>query len=65
MSEQRFVDLETKVAFQELLIEELKQSTHTQYLAIEKLEKNLKSLTERLRGTDEGIDPVDKKPPHY
>jgi SlyX protein len=65
MSDQRFVDLETKVAFQEIIIEELKQTMHLQYLSIEKLEKNLKQLTERLKGSDEGIDPSQNRPPHY
>ncbi len=64
MNEQRLIDLETKFSHQDLLIEELRQTVHEQYLAIEKLEKSLKILTERMASGAE-IDPAHVKPPHY
>ena len=65
MNEQRLVDLETKFSYQEHLIEELRQTVHDQYLTIEKLEKNLKALMNRLDGVDSKIRPAHEKPPHY
>lgn len=68
MSEERLIELETKAAHQEVAIEELLQAVHAQYLLIDKLEKNLKLLTERFDGVNSGgqeIGPGDEKPPHY
>lgn len=65
MNEQRLIDLEAKFSFQEIVIEELRQTVHEQYLAIEKLEKNLKAITSRLKGADENINAAHEKPPHY
>ena len=65
MKEQRLIDLETKISFQEVLIEELRQTAHNQYLAIERIEKSLKLLTDRRGAEGEGVDPTHQKPPHY
>lgn len=61
------VDLEIKIAHQEVAIEELKQTTHEQYLKIERLEKELKRLQERLDSFQQPstIGPGNEKPPHY
>lgn len=64
MNEERLIDLETKVTFQEHQIEELRQTVHEQYLAIARLEKTVKTLTEQVV-TGEGNDPAHVKPPHY
>ncbi len=63
MSEQRLIDLETKFSHQDILIEEMRQTLHEQYLTIEKLEKNLKVLTDQLKATEDIRGP--EKPPHY
>ncbi|MBX9767521.1 MAG: SlyX family protein [Bdellovibrionales bacterium] len=66
MNEQRLIDLETKVSYQEVLVEELRQTVHEQYLAIEKLEKSLKVMTDRIRQADAStLAVVNEKPPHY
>jgi SlyX protein len=65
MSEQRLVDLETKFSYQDHLIEELRQIVQAQYLAIEKLEKSVKALTNRLDADGNNIRAAHEKPPHY
>lgn len=67
MSEQRFIDIETKIAHQELLIEELNQVIYQQQKTIDKLEATLINLTKRLQGLGDGDDirGPDEKPPHY
>jgi uncharacterized coiled-coil protein SlyX len=61
------IDLETKISHQEVAIDELKQTVFEQHIAIEKLEKELKRLNDRLSGIDSGpvIGPGNDKPPHY
>lgn len=68
VSEQRLIELETKFSHQESAIEELQKALYEQYTKIEKLEKNLKTLTERFDGTGAGkpeVGPANEKPPHY
>lgn len=67
MSEQRFIDLETKIAHQEFLIEELNQVLYQQQKTIDKLEATLVTLTKRLEGLGDGDDVrgPGEKPPHY
>ena len=68
MSEQRFVDLETKLAHQEHLLLELNDVITKQQENIMRLEKLCDSIIERVRALGEaapsGAD-VDEKPPHY
>lgn len=63
VNEQRLIDLESKFSHQDLLIEQLRQTLHEQYLAIEKLEKNLKMITDQLKGSEDIRG--NEKPPHY
>lgn len=68
MSEERFVDIETKIAHQELQIEELSQVIYEQQKTIDRLESTLQSLSKRLREVlhgEEDIRGADEKPPHY
>jgi uncharacterized coiled-coil protein SlyX len=51
ISVQKLIDLESKFSFQEAIIEELRQTVHEQYLAIQKLEKKVKLITEHLDAT--------------
>lgn len=66
MNEQRLIDLETKISYQDVLVEELRETVFEQYLAIEKLEKTLKLLTDRMhQGDASPLNIVSEKPPHY
>lgn len=68
MSEQRFVDLETKLAHQEHLLLELNDVITKQQENIMRLEKLCDSIIERVRSLGEALPGganVDEKPPHY
>ena len=68
MTEQRFVDLETKLAHQEHLLLELNEVITKQQENIMRLEKLCDSIIERVRSLSEafpGDANVDEKPPHY
>ncbi len=64
MSEQRLIDLETKISFQEVLIDDLQKVVNDQYLSLEKIEKSMKLLNEKLKAR-ESSSPKNEKPPHY
>ncbi len=62
MSEQRLIEIETKLAFQEALIEELNRVIATQQTTINGLEKAVKILA---KSSDTNrIGAADQKPPH-
>ena len=68
MTEQRFVDLETKLAHQEHLLMELNDVITKQQENIMRLEKLCDSIIERVRSLGEALPTdanVDEKPPHY
>ncbi len=68
MTEQRFVDLETKLAHQEHLLLELNDVITKQQENIMRLEKLCDSIIERVRSLGEALPTganVDEKPPHY
>ncbi len=68
MSDQRFVDIETKLAHQEHLLLELNDVITKQQEKIMSLESLCDSIVERVRALSEAapIDPnVDDVPPHY
>ena len=68
MTEQRFVDLETKLAHQEHLLLELNDVITKQQENIMRLEKLCDSIIERVRSLGEALPAgvnVDEKPPHY
>ena len=67
MFEAKIIDLETKIAHQEMAIEELQRAVLEQHLANERLEKSLKKLAERCAGLmgANDIGPAGEKPPHY
>ncbi len=68
MHNQRFIDIETKLAYQEDLIQELNKTVHSQQLKLDQLEQALRSLSLRYNSLAEQGDsdyPVDEKPPHY
>ncbi len=68
MDDKRFIDIETKILQQEVLLEELNQVIYRQQQQIDQLESLLSSLVKRIRDgnlTVEEIGPADEKPPHY
>ena len=68
MSEQRFIDLETRLAHQDHLLNELNDAVTAQQSKIMRLEELCRSLVDRLRSlgdTAPGGDSGDERPPHY
>ncbi|MET3130394.1 SlyX protein [Oxalobacteraceae bacterium GrIS 1.11] len=65
-TENRFVDIEIKLAQQEDLVESLNQMVYQQGRRIDRLEAMLGKLAEHVGGNAEsGTNPVNDKPPHY
>lgn len=68
MDSKRLIDIETKLAYQEDVIQELNKTIHTQQLKIDQLDKALTLLISRHNSLlEEGSPghPIDEKPPHY
>lgn len=65
MSEQRLIDIETKLAYQEAMIEELNRVISSQHLIIENLEKAVQILAKDSRLKTTPPTPKHQKPPHY
>jgi len=64
--EDRFIDIEIKLAHQENLVESLNQTIYEQGRRIDQLEAMVGKLAEHVRGLrDAGQGPVSEKPPHY
>ena len=64
--EDRFIDIEIKVAHQENLVESLNQTIYEQGRRIDQLEAMVAKLAEHIRILrDAGQGPVNEKPPHY
>jgi len=68
MSEERFIDLETRLAHQDQLLNELNDVVTAQQAKLMQLEELCKALIDRVRAAGEGGpegDPADEIPPHY
>ncbi len=68
MSEERFIDLETRLAHQDQLLHELNEVVTAQQARIMDLEELCRALLERVRSLGDGApggDPADERPPHY
>jgi SlyX protein len=64
--EDRFINIEIKLAHQENLVESLNQTIYEQGRRIDQLEAMVAKLAEHLRALrDAGQGPVNEKPPHY
>lgn len=64
----RITELETKVAFQELFIEELNQSLIEQQFVIDKLQTQIRHMAEKFKGmqVSQVASPAEETPPpHY
>ena len=67
MNEERLIDIETKLAHQEVLLGELNDVMARQQETIEELKSALKKFFNQYREKhgDGDIGPADQKPPHY
>jgi len=68
MSEERLIDIESKLAHQDQLMLELNEVVTEQQTKIMQLEQLCSSLVERVRAMGElspGDAPQDDRPPHY
>jgi SlyX protein len=69
ISEERLVEIETKIAYQEKTIKDLNDALYEQQQEIERLGDICNSLVKRVKelsGVTLGIDaPANEKPPHY
>ena len=68
MSEERFIDLESRLAHQDQLLHELNDVVTEQQARIMQLEELCKALVGRMRSMGDAIPdsgPVDERPPHY
>ena len=64
--EERFVDIEIKLAHQEDLVETLNRTVYEQGRRIDQLEAMVKQLADHVRTLREtGQQPVNERPPHY
>lgn len=65
-NEDRFVDIEIKLAHQEDLVESLNQVVYQQSRRIDQLEAMVAGLAEHIRtSAQSGNNPVSERPPHY
>ena len=68
MSEERFIDLESRLAHQDNLINELNDVVTSQQEKIMQLDELCRSLLVRVRSLGEALPdagPGDERPPHY
>ena len=68
MSEDRLVEIETKLAHQEYLLGELNEVVTKQQETIMQLEEDYGTLVDRLRSISEALPAdasADERPPHY
>ena len=68
MSEERFIDLESRLAHQDQMLNELNDVVSEQQARLMQLEELCRTLVDRVRSLGEGVsasDPADERPPHY
>ena len=68
MSEERFIDLESRLAHQDQMLSELNDVVTEQQARLMQLEEFCRGLLDRVRSLGEGMpagDPADERPPHY
>ncbi len=68
MTEERFIDLESRLAHQDKLLSDLNDVVTEQQAKIMQLDELCRSLINRVRSLGDALpagDPGDEKPPHY
>jgi len=65
--ENRLIELETKISYQEHLLQELNDVIASQQQQIDRLEKEMKRMREHLKGSDSQLARPEEEapPPHY
>ncbi len=64
--EERFCILETKVSYHDRDLAELSETVFRQQQVIDRLQTQLKTITDQLKSAGIEVDPTrDQKPPHY
>jgi SlyX protein len=67
-TEERIIELETKVAYQEDTIQQLNDIVADQQRKLDLVENSLRTLVAKFKDVSEGvsnINPLHEKPPHY
>lgn len=64
-TENRFIALETKLAFMDDFVNKLQQEVVKQHKVIEILREENKILSSRIMDLSENIEIPNRKPPHY
>jgi SlyX protein len=68
MFEERLVKIETKITFQEDMIEELNKTVYQQQNKLDRLQAICESLVRHIESMEEGRNdgmPTNERPPHY
>lgn len=68
MIEERLINLETKITYQEDLIEELNKTIYQQQKSLDRLEAVCRSLANHIESLTAAKDagmPANERPPHY
>ena len=68
MSEERLIELESRIAHQDQVLHELNEVVTDQQAQLTQLKEMYRSLVDRVRALGEGMpagDPGDERPPHY
>jgi len=66
MSEDRFIDIEIKLSYQENQVDALNRTIYEQGRRIDQLEALVAKLAEHVRAVrDAGQGPLNERPPHY
>ena len=68
MSEEKLIDIESRIAYQEHMLAELNDALTNQQSRISSLENSVRALTDRVRALSDAAPAGaagDEKPPHY
>ena len=65
MDDERIVDLEIKLAYQEKLIRELDALVRTFGERLDKVSRELEQLKQGIKSPETPVGPQSEKPPHY
>lgn len=68
MCDERLIEIETRIAFQEDLLQDLNQTIYEQQRKIERLEAICDSLIGHVRELSDSVaerGPLNERPPHY
>lgn len=63
--EERIVELEVRIAFQDKLLADLDEVVRANARRIETLERELHELKEAIAENPAPVGPIDEEPPHY